>query len=146
MVGWMVVFGLVKCLGKQIDICLVEFEEIGIVGVGEVMILMLYLMYEIFDLDECEFVQVMQVMFKFGISFENWCNVGENYFYFFGYIGKGYWMVGFYYFWLEGCECGLVSDYGDYCLELCVVLDNCFVFLFDNGINYVYYFDVMQYG
>jgi tryptophan halogenase len=32
--GWMVAAGLSKCLGKQIDIRLLESEEIGTVGVG----------------------------------------------------------------------------------------------------------------
>ncbi len=144
--GWMVASGLAKCLGKQIDIRLVESEEIGTVGVGEATIPTLHLMHEILDLDEREFVQATQATFKLGISFENWRNVGENYFHSFGHTGKGHWTAGFHHFWLEGRERGLASDYGDYCLELRAALDNRFALLPDNGINYAYHFDATQYG
>jgi hypothetical protein len=116
--GWMVATGLSKCLGKQIDIRLVESEEIGTVGVGEATIPTLHLLHEVLDLDESEFVQATQATFKLGISFENWRNVGENYFHSFGKTGKGHWTAGFHHFWLEARKRGLASDYGDYCLEL----------------------------
>ncbi|WP_082579895.1 DUF6445 family protein [Pelomonas sp. Root1444] len=144
--GWMVAAGLSKCLGKHYDIRLVESEEIGTVGVGEATIPTLHLMHEILDLDEREFIQATQATFKLGISFENWRNVGENYFHSFGKTGKGHWTAGFHHFWLEGRKRGLASDYGDYCLELRAGLDNRFALLPDNGINYAYHFDATLYG
>lgn len=144
--GWMVAAGLSKCLGKQIDIRLVESEEIGTVGVGEATIPTLHLLHEILDLDESEFVRATQATFKLGISFENWRNVGENYFHSFGKTGKGHWTAGFHHFWLEARERGLASDYGDYCLELRAALDNRFALLPDNGINFAYHFDATLYG
>ena len=144
--GWMVAAGLSKCLGRQVDIRLVESEEIGTVGVGEATIPTLHLMHEILDLDEKEFIQATQATFKLGISFENWRNVGEHYFHSFGKTGKGHWTAGFHHFWLEGRERGLASDYGDYCLELRAAMDNRFALLPDNGINYAYHFDATLYG
>jgi Tryptophan halogenase/Family of unknown function (DUF6445) len=144
--GWMVAAGLSKCLGKQIDIRLVESEEIGTVGVGEATIPTLHLMHEILDLEEKEFIQATQATFKLGISFENWRNVGENYFHSFGRTGKGHWTAGFQHFWLEGRRRGLASDYGDYCLELRAAMDNRFALLPDNGINYAYHLDATLYG
>ncbi|MCE4554434.1 DUF6445 family protein [Roseateles cellulosilyticus] len=144
--GWMVAAGLSKCLGKQVDIRLVESEEIGTVGVGEATIPTLHFMHEILDLEEKEFIQATQATFKLGISFENWRNVGEDYFHSFGRTGKGHWTAGFHHFWLEGRKRGLASDYGDYCLELRAALDNRFALLPDNGINYAYHFDATLYG
>ncbi|MFG6433642.1 DUF6445 family protein [Roseateles sp. LYH14W] len=144
--GWMVAAGLSKCLGKQIDILLVESEEIGTVGVGEATIPTLHLMHEILDLDEREFIQATQATFKLGINFENWRNVGEDYFHSFGKTGKGHWTAGFHHFWMEGRRRGLASDYGDYCLELRAARDNRFATLPDNGINYAYHFDATLYG
>jgi Tryptophan halogenase/Family of unknown function (DUF6445) len=144
--GWMVAAGLSKCLGKHYDIRLVESEEIGTVGVGEATIPTLHLLHEVLDLDEREFIQATQATFKLGISFENWRNVGENYFHSFGKTGKGHWTAGFHHFWLEARKRGLASDYGDYCLELRAGLDNRFALLPDNGISYAYHFDATLYG
>ncbi|MGQ3051265.1 MAG: DUF6445 family protein [Roseateles sp.] len=144
--GWMVAAGLSKCLGKQIDIRLVESEEIGTVGVGEATIPTLHLLHEILDLDEKEFIQATQATFKLGINFENWRDVGEDYFHSFGKTGKGHWTAGFHHFWLEARKRGLASSYGDYCLELRAAMDNRFALLPDNGINYAYHFDATLYG
>ena len=144
--GWMVAAGLSKCLGKQVDFCLVESEEIGTVGVGEATIPTLHFMHEILDLDEQEFIRATQATFKLGISFENWRNVGEHYFHSFGKTGRGHWTAGFHHFWLEGRRRGLASSYGDYCLELRAAMDNRFALLPDNGINYAYHFDATLYG
>ena len=144
--GWMVAAGLSKCLGQQIDIRLVESEEIGTVGVGEATIPTLHFMHEILDLDEKEFVQATQATFKLGINFENWRNVGENYFHSFGKTGKGHWTAGFHHFWLEARKRGLAGDYGDYCLELRAAMENRFALLPDNGINFAYHFDATLYG
>ncbi|MEO6279246.1 DUF6445 family protein [Roseateles sp.] len=144
--GWMVAAGLSKCLGKQIDIRLVESEEIGTVGVGEATIPTLHILHQILDLDENEFVKATQATFKLGISFENWRNVGENYFHSFGKTGKGHWTAGFHHFWLEARKRGLASDYGDYCLELRAAMDNRFALLPDNGLNFAYHFDATLYG
>lgn len=43
MVGWLVVLLMKKVLGKVVDIILVEFEVIGMVGVGEVIIFLICL-------------------------------------------------------------------------------------------------------
>ncbi|MBV8501965.1 MAG: tryptophan 7-halogenase [Paucibacter sp.] len=144
--GWMVAAGLSKCLGRQVDIRLVESEEIGTVGVGEATIPTLHLLHEILDLDEVEFIKATQATFKLGISFENWRDVGQNYFHSFGKTGKGHWTAGFHHFWLEGRKRGLASEYGDYCLELRAGLDHRFARLPENGINYAYHFDATLYG
>jgi len=144
--GWIVAAGLSKCLGKQVDIRLVESDEIGTVGVGEATIPTLHILHQILDLDEREFIQATQATFKLGISFENWRNVGEDYFHSFGRTGKGHWTAGFHHFWLEGRKRGLASDYGDYCLELRAAMDHRFATLPDNGINYAYHLDATLYG
>lgn len=42
-VGWLIVFFMKKVLGEVVNIMLVELEVIGIVGVGEVIILFICL-------------------------------------------------------------------------------------------------------
>jgi tryptophan halogenase len=124
--GWITAAVLSKCLGKQVDIQLIESEEIGTVGVGEATIPPLMFLHDVLEIEEPEFVRATQATFKLGISFENWRNVNEHYFHSFGKTGKSHWSAGFQHFWLEGKQRGLASDYGDYCLELRAGLDNRF--------------------
>lgn len=115
-------------------------------GVVEATIPTLHFMHEVLDLDEKAFMQATQTTFKLDISFENWRNVGEDYFHSFGKTGKSHWTASFQHFWLEGRQRGLASDYGDYRLELRAAMDNRFATLPDNGINYAYHLDATLYG
>jgi Tryptophan halogenase/Family of unknown function (DUF6445) len=144
--GWMVAAGLSKSLGRLYDIRLIESEEIGTVGVGEATIPTLHFFHEILGIDEAEFMAATQATFKLGINFENWRNVGEDYFHSFGKTGTPHWTAGFQHFWLEGRERGLASDYGDYCLELRAAMDNRFAHLPNAGLNYAYHLDATLYA
>ncbi len=144
--GWMVAAGLSKCLGKQIDIRLVESEEIGTVGVGEATVPTMHTMIQILGLDEAEFMRETQGTIKLGIQFDNWRNVGEHYFHSFGGTGVSHWAASFQHFWLEGRQRGLGGDYGDYCLELRAAMEGRFGPLPNRGINYAYQFDATRYG
>ena len=145
--GWITAAVLSKCLGKQVDIQLIESEEIGTVGVGEATIPPLMFLHDVLEIEEPEFVRATQATFKLGISFENWRNVNEHYFHSFGKTGKSHWSAGFQHFWLEGKQRGLASDYGDYCLELRAGLDNRFATDAERSVcNYAYHFDATLYA
>lgn len=58
-VGWMVVIVFVKLLGKLFNIIFVEFKDIGIIGVGEVIIFFIRIFYKLFNIDEKVFMKVM---------------------------------------------------------------------------------------
>lgn len=58
-VGWMVVIVLLWFLGKLINVMLVELKDIGIVGVGEVIILFIRIFYKLFGIDEKVFMCVI---------------------------------------------------------------------------------------
>jgi len=149
--GWMVAAGLSKCLGKRVDIRVLESEEIGTVGVGEATIPTLHFMHEILDLEEAEFMRETQATIKLGIQFDNWRDIGQNYFHSFGATGRGHWTAGFHHFWLDARKRGFAGDYGDYCLELRAAKENRFGFLSDRGpndraINFAYHLDATLYG
>lgn len=87
-VGWMVVVVLLVMLFRQgFLINFVELEQIGIIGVGEVMLFYLCYFNDIIGIQEVEFVQVMFVIMKFGIEFVNWGDIGDCYIYLFGMFG-----------------------------------------------------------
>ena len=144
--GWMAAAGLSKCLGKQVDIRLVESEEIGIVGVGEATVPTIHTMLHILELDEAEFMRETQATIKLGIQFDNWRNIGEHYFHSFGNTGQGHWAANFQHYWLEARQRGFAGAYADYCLELRAAMEGRFGPLPNRGINYAYQFDATRYG
>lgn len=73
MIGWLVGCVLFYQFCDQLDIILVEFEQIGMVGVGELIVLFICVFYCFLQIDEQEFLCVVVGMFKFLILFENWC-------------------------------------------------------------------------
>lgn len=144
--GWMAAAMISKIMGKQIDLTVVESDAIGTVGVGEATIPPLLKFNRFLGVNEAEFMRETQATFKLGISFENWKNVGEDYFHSFGHTGKDHWTSGFQHFWLGGRARGLATEFEDYCLEVVAGLDGKFAQLPDNGLNYAYHLDSSRYA
>ncbi len=144
--GWMTAAALAKTMGAVLDICLVESDEIGTVGVGEATIPPIILFHRLLDINEQEFMAEMQATFKLGISFENWRTIGETYIHSFGTSGTDHWTAGFQHFWLRGRERGLAGEYGEYCLELKAALAGRFAHLPQGGMNYAFHLDASLYA
>ena len=115
--GWLAAYSLVKRLGTQLEITLVESDLIGTVGVGEATIPTMRSFHSLMEIDEREFMAATQATFKLGIWFDNWANIGDSYIHSFGVIGQGSWMAEFHEYWLELHSQGLGGDLEDYCLE-----------------------------
>jgi tryptophan 7-halogenase len=143
--GWMAAAALSKLI-DNIDVTLIESDEIGTVGVGEATIPTLIYFSQLLKLNEAEFMAETQATFKLGINFENWRNVGEDYFHAFGLTGQSCWAAGFQHFWLKGKQLGIASDFGDYCLERVAAKANKFAQLPNNGLNYAYHLDATLFG
>lgn len=120
-VGWMVVVVLLKYYGNFVWICFVEFDCIGIVGVGEVIIFQIKIFNEVLGIDENEFFVEIGGFFKLGIEFINWCKCGEVYLYSFGQIGYLLVQVFFQYYWFCYKVGGGIVVFWDYCLNVVVV-------------------------
>ena len=97
--GWLAAYSLVKRLGSQLEITLVESDLIGTVGVGEATIPTMKSFHSLVEIDESEFMVATQATFKLGIWFDNWANIGDSYIHSFGVIGTGSWMAGFHEYW-----------------------------------------------
>ena len=144
--GWMVAAIMSKTMGKVLDISLIESDEIGTVGVGEATIPPLVQYHQLCQISEKEFMAAVQATFKLGISFENWRDVGEDYFHSFGNTGTDHWSAGFQHIWLSAQRKGIATDYGDYCLELRAALESKFAHLPKNGLNYAFHIDATLYA
>lgn len=75
---------------NAVEICLVESDEIGTVGVGEATIPPLIAFNNMLGINEDEFVAATNGTFKLGIEFVNWGAVGERYFHPFGPHGQDF--------------------------------------------------------
>src|SRR5258706_3757238 len=137
---------LSKTLGQVLDICLIESDEIGTVGVGEATIPPIITFQRLLDINEQKFMAAMQATFKLGIAFENWRQLGESYFHSFGTSGTDHWSAGFQHFWLRGRERRLGGAYAEYCLELQAALAGRFAHLPQGGMNYAYHLDARLYA
>ena len=144
--GWMAAAALGKTFQGRLDVCLVESDEIGTVGVGEATIPTLVTFHRLLDIDEREFLAAVKGTFKLGIAFENWRDQGEHYFHSFGTTGRDHWTAGFQHFWLESLERGRATDYGEYCLELQAARASRFGHLPQDGLNYAFHIDASAYA
>jgi tryptophan 7-halogenase len=144
--GWMVAACLSKTMGKGLDIKLVESDEIGTVGVGEATIPTLITFHELCGISEQEVMAETQAVFKLGIQFEGWRDVGLDYFHSFGVTGQDHWTAGFQHFWLKGRERNLARTYGEYCLELRAAEQGRFAHLPGGGLNYAFHLDATLYA
>ena len=116
--GWMCASALVKTLGTQIPIHLVESEEIGIVGVGEATVPHLKAFNDALQINEVDFVKAVRGTFKLGIQFCDWGRIGDRYIHGFGQIGHDYGFLPFHQYWLKLYLAGKVqADIGAYSIH-----------------------------
>ena len=144
--GWMAAAALSKTMGKVLDICLIESDEIGTVGVGEATIPTLVTFHRLLDINEQKFMAAVQGTFKLGIAFENWRDTGHTYIHSFGLTGKDHWTAGFQHFWLKAKAKGSPEPYGSYCLELKAAEQGRFAHLPRTGLNYAFHIDASLYA
>lgn len=145
--GWIAAAALSKQLGKLIDVVLVESEQIGTVGVGEATIPPMRTFHALLGIDEQEFMRATQAVFKLGISFKNWGQVGEHYIHPFGSTtGQSTFLADFQHFWLYGKSKGINAEFGEYSLEVQAAKAHKFATSKDRAINYAYHLDATRYA
>ncbi len=144
--GWMSASALSKLLGKNLEICLIESEEIGRIGVGEATIPPLRVFNQLLGIDEQQFMKTTQATFKLGIEFKNWGKLNDNYIHSFGETGKICWAGEFQHFWVGGLQKGFDAEFGDYCLELQAARAGKFGMSKQNQLNYAYHLDAGLYA
>src|SRR3546814_4933396 len=86
-------------------------------------------------------MRATQATFKLGILFDDWKDLGTQYFHSFGLTGKDHWSAGFQQFWLYGRTKGHEAPYDDYCMELKAALEGKFAHLPEDRMNYAYQLD-----
>ncbi len=144
--GWMTAAALTKLIGKNLEVVLVESYAIGPIGVGEATIPPLKTFHQLLKIDEAEFMAETQATFKLGIQFENWRNVGEDYFHAFGVTGQNCWAAGFQHFWKKGLDEGVSDNFSAYCLEAAAAKEDKFSLNSKSVINYAYHLDAIKYA
>ena len=144
--GWMAAAALGKLLGKNLDICLIESDQIGTVGVGEATIPLLSAFHQLLGINEQEFMRAAQVTFKLGIQFENWGAIGDSYLHGFGIVGQDCWACPFHHFWVKSVKQGNKAPLAEYLLHRHAAAAGKFKLDLKSGLAYAYHFDATLYA
>ncbi len=144
--GWVAAAALSIKLGELLDITLVESDEIGTVGVGEAAIPPMRVFHKLLNIDEQEFMRTTEAVFKLGILFDDWGEIGDSYIHSFGKTGKETWLAEFHHFWLRAKELGVGAEFGDYCYELQAAKMGKFATSPESKINFSYHLDATRYA
>ena len=150
--GWMAAAALVRFLGADYSIRLIESEDIGTVGVGEATIPAIQLFNQSLGIDENEFIRATQGSFKLGIEFVDWTEPGHRYIHAFGQIGRGLGLLPFHHYWLRHQSQGSTSSLWDYSPAALAAVANRFARpqgkpgLLPSGVAYAYHFDAGLYA
>lgn len=144
--GWTAAAAVVRLIGANLNVVLVESDVIGTVGVGEATIPPFRTMHRLLKIDEADFLSRVQGTVKLGICFENWRAIGHDYIHSFGFTGQGCWAAGFQHFWLKAMTLGFAEDYGHYAPELMAARANKFGLLQQDALSYAYHIDATSYA
>lgn len=144
--GWLTAAAFSKLLGKNLEVCLIESDVIGRIGVGEATIPPLRAFNKLLGINEQEFMRDIQATFKLGIEFKNWGAKGDSYIHSFGATGQDCWACDFQHFWLAGLKQGITDDFGTYCIELQAARAGKILGSDDSRINYAYHLDAGMYA
>jgi tryptophan halogenase len=116
--GWMAAAAMDRVLGPAYSICVVESEQIGIVGVGEATVPHIKAFNTLLRIDEADFVRRTQGSFKLGIEFVDWHRKGERYTHGFGTeIGHPLGLLPFHQYWIKAFRSGKAQPLGAYTLN-----------------------------
>ncbi len=144
--GWVAAAALSKQLGKLVEVVLVESDQIGTVGVGEATIPPMRVFHSLLGIDEQEFMRATEAVFKLGISFKNWGQIGDHYIHPFGTTGQGSFLADFQHFWLHGKSKGIDAEFGEYSFEIQAAKANKFATSKNSSINFAYHLDATRYA
>lgn len=146
--GWVAAAALSKQLGKLIEVILVESDQIGTVGVGEATIPPMKVFHSLLGIDEQEFMRATEAVFKLGIAFKNWGQIGDHYIHPFGTTGQASFLADFQHFWLHGKTQGIDAEFGEYSFEVQAAKANKFAIPKNSSSssNYAYHLDATRYA
>lgn len=145
--GWLAAAALGKLFSKVYNVCLIESDEIGRIGVGEATIPPLRTFHGLLGINEPDLIKSMQGTFKLGIEFINWARKGDNYFHSFGVTGKECWACDFHHFWVGATQKGITEDsFAVYSPELMAARAGKMWAYQEHGLNFAYHLDAGLYA
>lgn len=151
--GWMAAASLSHFLAnKPINITLIESTTIGTVGVGEATIPSIVQFNHSIGLDELDFIRATRASFKLGIQFENWRNIGEQFFHPFSDYGIDFNGVEFQHYFYRLKKNNAMQNLHDYSISCQLAKHNNFAQPLESPQNpladysYAYHFDATLYA
>ncbi|WP_111977328.1 tryptophan halogenase family protein [Algibacillus agarilyticus] len=103
--GWLTAAILAKGLDKQkYTITVIESPDIPTIGVGEATIPTIIQLFDYLGLPEADVLSKIEGTYKYGIHFENWSQIGDQYMHAFGQVGTPLENISFMDIWLNFAE------------------------------------------
>ncbi len=116
--GWMAASALARFIAHgPTRICVVESDEIGIIGVGEATIPSIRTFNALLGIDEFEFLRATQGTYKLGIEFVDWGARGQRYFHPFGRCGRDIAGIDFHQLYLRERTRRALPDLETFCIS-----------------------------
>ncbi|WP_291843524.1 tryptophan halogenase family protein [Maricaulis sp.] len=151
--GWMTAAALSSLLpADAVEICLVESEQIGTIGVGEATIPDILHFNAMLGIPEAEFLAATNGTFKLGIQFRDWGGLGETYMHPFGQLGVDMNGIDFHQYWLRYRQDHPDSTIEDFSLSAAAAARGKFAMPDPNPrsvlsqLRYAYHFDATAYA
>jgi Tryptophan halogenase len=142
--GWMTAAALVSGLKGRATVEVVESEEIGIIGVGEATFPSIREFNQLLGIDEAEFLRATHGSYKLGIRFNDWLEVGQDYFHTFGHFGN---LFGSQTLWAQHRRMAQARPLGEQCVPTVMAMKGRFVLPDEQSqFKYAYHFDAVQYA
>jgi tryptophan halogenase len=136
---------------ESLEVCLIESEEVGTVGVGESSIPPMKDFNRLLGINEVDFILATNATPKLAIKFSNWGKLGDNYCHPFGQVGHDINGLDFHHFWLSLRNADL-PEYSRYSIAAEAAEQGRFALpsehqgLWATTFNYAYHFDAVRYA
>lgn len=126
--GWMAATLLSSALkGSNIDITLVESPDISTIGVGEATVPSIIDFLGFCSINPKEFIEATNGSFKLGIRFDDWLQLGNQFFHPFGKVGQQINGYDFYQVWLKSLSGSQITRWIDHSPSAIMAANNRFM-------------------
>ena len=152
MAGWMSAAVLNRTMAARVEVCVVESDAIGVIGVGEATIPQIRNVNRFLGIDEDAMLRSSGGTFKLAIEFNDWLRIGHSYLHAFGEIGLPLGPLPFQHYWLRSQGDAAAPDLWAYSLNAASARSHRMARLQKigntpmGGLNYAFHFDATRYG
>ncbi len=150
--GWMAAAVLIRTMAAHLEVCVVESDAIGPIGVGEATIPQIRNVNTFLGIEEDAMLRASGGTFKLAIEFNDWLRLGHSYLHAFGEVGLPLGALPFQHYWLRSRADSAAPDLWAYSLNAAAARGHRMARMERvgqtpiGGIKYAFHFDAKLYG